>query len=95
MPQLISSTDSIEELKQHIASLTQSLNELKKISEEQKNQITSHIQNNNKLKQTNEEQKNRITYLEKLLIDFKNDKFHGYGKFVTADKNLIYEGQFY
>lgn len=75
VPQLISSTDSIEELKQHIASLTQSLNELKKISEEQKNQITSHIQNNNKLKQTNEEQKNRITYLEKLLIDFKNDKF--------------------
>jgi hypothetical protein len=27
--------------------------------------------------------------------DFKNDKFHGYGKFVTADKNLVYEGQFY
>lgn len=27
--------------------------------------------------------------------DFKNDKFHGYGKFITADKNLIYEGQFY
>lgn len=27
--------------------------------------------------------------------DFKNDRFHGYGKFVTADKNLIYEGEFY
>ena len=24
--------------------------------------------------------------------DLKNDRFHGIGKFITADKSLVYEG---